>query len=82
MEWTTCPDPDCRAPAEVQWRAAVASTDAPVELAKVLCLHRHSFLLPVAMLATSDTYSLRSEPLVSETTQPTPDPGPGGASVG
>lgn len=65
MDWTTCPDPGCRQPAETQWRAAVASTDGPVELAKVLCLNRHSFLLPVAMLAKSDTYSLRSEPSVS-----------------
>lgn len=59
MDWTTCPDPSCRQPAEIQWRAAVPSTDGPVELAKMLCLNRHSFLLPVAMLAQPHIHALR-----------------------
>ena len=36
--------------AEVEWRQVTESTDGPVELAKVRCLRRHSFLLPVAHL--------------------------------
>lgn len=52
MHITTCPE--CGAPAEVQWRAVVGSTAGPTELAKVLCVRRHWFLLPVAMLAASE----------------------------
>lgn len=49
MDFTVCPE--CGAPAEVQWRAVLESTDGPVEHAKVLCAARHWFLLPVAELA-------------------------------
>lgn len=38
--------PECRAPAEVQWRSTVESTEGPVEVVKTMCLHRHWFLLP------------------------------------
>jgi hypothetical protein len=48
MELTVCPQ--CREPAEIQWRAVMSSTDGPVEHAKVLCVRRHWFLLPTAML--------------------------------
>jgi hypothetical protein len=44
--------PECGAPAEVVDRFALPSTDGPVEHAKVLCLMRHWFLLPVAALPT------------------------------
>lgn len=49
MELTVCPE--CGQPAEVQWRAVMESTDGPVEHARVLCVRRHWFLLPTAMLA-------------------------------
>ncbi|WP_130014331.1 hypothetical protein [Serinicoccus sediminis] len=48
MDMTSCPE--CGAVAEVQWRDVLESTDGPVEHAKVLCLQRHWFLLPVAWL--------------------------------
>jgi hypothetical protein len=49
MDTTSCPE--CGALAEVEWRAVLESTDGPVEHAKVRCLQRHWFLLPVAALA-------------------------------
>ena len=49
MDTTTCPE--CGALAEVEWRATVETTDGPVEHAKVRCIDRHWFLLPVASLA-------------------------------
>jgi hypothetical protein len=48
MELTTCPD--CGALAEVVWRAALESTDGPVEHAKVNCVAGHWFLLPSSRL--------------------------------
>ena len=51
MDTTTCPE--CGAIAEVEWRVTVESTDGPVEHAKVRCLGRHWFLLPVASLAAA-----------------------------
>lgn len=42
--------PECAAPAEVVDRFDLPSTDGPVEHAKVQCLARHWFLLPVAAL--------------------------------
>jgi hypothetical protein len=48
MDLTLCPE--CGALAEVQWRDVVGSTDGPVELAKISCVRRHWFLLPVAHL--------------------------------
>ena len=55
MDTTTCPE--CGAPAEIEWRAVLESTDGPVEHARVTCLRRHWFLLPVASLVTADTQS-------------------------
>ena len=49
MDFTTCPE--CGNAAEIQWRDVFESTDGPVEHAKVMCVDRHSFLLPVASLA-------------------------------
>lgn len=48
MDTTSCPE--CGVLAEVQWRDVLESTDGPVEHAKVRCLQRHWFLLPVASL--------------------------------
>ncbi len=48
MDLTVCPE--CGEPAEIQWRAVLNSTDGPIEHAKVLCLHRHWFLLPIETL--------------------------------
>lgn len=49
MEFTVCPQ--CTEPAVIQWRTVMESTDGPVEHAKVLCVQRHWFFLPTAMLA-------------------------------
>jgi hypothetical protein len=51
MDITTCPH--CGQPATVQWRAVLESTDGPIEHARIDCLNRHWFLLPVAMLDRS-----------------------------
>jgi len=51
MELTVCPE--CGAPAEIEWRDVMAGTDGPVEHAKVLCVQRHWFLLPTAMLVST-----------------------------
>jgi hypothetical protein len=48
MDMTLCPQ--CGALAEVRWRDVAESTDGPVEHAKVVCVRRHWFLLPVAWL--------------------------------
>jgi hypothetical protein len=45
--------PQCAAPAEVEWSDAVDSTDGPVEVVKIRCLHRHGFLMPAAGLLLS-----------------------------
>jgi hypothetical protein len=51
MDMTLCPE--CGALAEVRWRDVAESTDGPVEHAKVVCVRRHWFLLPVACLERS-----------------------------
>ncbi len=38
--------PECLLPAEVQWRADLASTDGPVAHLKIRCLAGHWYLLP------------------------------------
>jgi len=48
MDTTLCPE--CGALAEVLWRAVMESTDGPVEHARISCVRRHWFLLPVAHL--------------------------------
>jgi hypothetical protein len=55
MDTTTCPE--CGALAEVEWRDVAESTDGPVEHAKITCLQRHWFLLPVASLPRAATSS-------------------------
>jgi hypothetical protein len=51
MDTTHCPD--CGAPAEVEWRAVLESTDGPVEHARIRCAQQHWFMLPVSALATA-----------------------------
>ena len=53
MDTTTCPE--CGALAEVEWRDVAESTDGPVEHAKIRCVQRHWFLLPVASLPHAAT---------------------------
>jgi hypothetical protein len=48
MDTTLCPE--CGALAEIEWRDVLESTDGPVEHARVTCVRRHWFLLPVASL--------------------------------
>jgi hypothetical protein len=48
MDTTLCPE--CGGLAEVLWRAVAESTDGPVEHAKISCVRRHWFLLPLASL--------------------------------
>ena len=50
MDLTTCPE--CGNAAEIQWRDVVESTDGPIEHAKIVCVDRHWFLMPVASLAS------------------------------
>jgi hypothetical protein len=47
-DMTSCPE--CGHLAEVEWRAVLDSTDGPVEHARIRCVQRHWFLLPVARL--------------------------------
>jgi hypothetical protein len=49
MDMTTCPE--CGVPAEVRERHVLASTDGPIEHARVRCVGGHCFFLPVASLA-------------------------------
>lgn len=48
LELLSCPE--CHAPAEVEWRDVVDSTDGPVEHVKIRCLHGHWFLMPAERL--------------------------------
>ncbi len=57
IDTTTCPE--CGEPAEVQDRAAMASTDGPVEHVKILCVNRHWFLLPTDRLPSGDAGDTR-----------------------
>jgi hypothetical protein len=53
MDLVTCPE--CGQPADVVWRSSVASTDGPVELAKIRCAQWHHFLMPSAGLVPLGT---------------------------
>ena len=64
MELTTCPE--CGRPAEVEWRDVLESTDGPVEHARVTCVDRHWFFVPVAVLER----------------EPSPDPWPSSIGAG
>jgi hypothetical protein len=48
MDMTNCPE--CGHPAEVFDRHVLESTDGPVEHARVRCVQRHHFFLPVSRL--------------------------------
>ncbi len=48
MDTTYCPE--CGTLAEVEWRVVMESTEGPVEHARIRCLQRHWFFLPVAGL--------------------------------
>jgi len=50
MDLTTCPE--CGNLAEITSRDVFESTDGPIEHAKVVCVARHWFVLPVANLET------------------------------
>lgn len=52
MQFTYCPDPACGAVAEIVDRFALSSTDGALDHAKVVCLHRHWFMLPAQALVT------------------------------
>ena len=52
MQFTYCPDPACGAVAEIVDRFALSSTDGTLDHAKVVCLHRHWFMLPAESLVT------------------------------
>ena len=45
MDTTLCPE--CGTLAEVLWRDVIDSTEGPVEHAKIGCINRHWFLLPL-----------------------------------
>ena len=57
MDLTTCPE--CGNAAEITARHVFESTDGPIEHAKVVCVDRHWFVLPVASL---DSPSLERDP--------------------
>ena len=50
MDLTRCPE--CWAPAEIVDRDVLQSTDGPIEHARVRCLERHVFFLPVERLCS------------------------------
>ena len=51
MELTTCPE--CGAPAHIEQRHVLESTDGPIEHAKIRCVTGHWFFLSVTALAES-----------------------------
>lgn len=48
MQWTACPE--CGAVAAIRCRTVLPGTAGPVEHVGVLCLARHTFLMPVDAL--------------------------------
>ena len=57
MDTTVCPE--CGALAEVLWRDVLESTAGPVEHAKIGCMNRHWFLLPLWKLEQPKSPKLR-----------------------
>jgi hypothetical protein len=57
MDLTTCPE--CGAPAEVRDRHVLESTDGPIEHARIRCVQRHYFFLPVEQLSSSSGTPVR-----------------------
>ena len=56
IDLTICPE--CEATAEVLWRVTLDSTDGPIEHARVVCVHKHFFWLPVEALLPSPTLAV------------------------
>jgi hypothetical protein len=50
LDLIQCPDPTCRALAEVIDRFSLYSTDGPVEHVRTRCLQRHHFTVPAPEL--------------------------------
>ncbi|HEX4686029.1 MAG TPA: hypothetical protein VH228_04555 [Nocardioides sp.] len=50
MDMTSCPE--CGEPAEIVDRHVLESTDGPIEHARVRCVRRHHFFMPVSGLHT------------------------------
>jgi hypothetical protein len=48
LDLIPCPDPTCRALAEVIDRFSLYSTDGPVEHVRTRCIHSHHFTVPAA----------------------------------
>jgi hypothetical protein len=42
--------PDCGNPATIEWRDSLDSTDGPIEHVKIVCSHRHWFLMPASLV--------------------------------
>jgi hypothetical protein len=55
LQLTVCPDRECQLLAEIVDRFVLASTDGPVEHARVECLGRHIFTVPVSRLVRAET---------------------------
>lgn len=51
MDITICPQ--CREAAEIVDRHVLESTDGPIEHARVRCVQRHHFFLPVSRLSSA-----------------------------
>ena len=63
IETTTCPDPECQAPAEVLDQFDLASTDGPIEHIRTRCVIGHIFTV-----ATDRTYAKIGDPYPFSTT--------------
>ncbi|HLT11749.1 MAG TPA: hypothetical protein VK028_13255 [Micromonosporaceae bacterium] len=48
LEFVACPEPTCRAPAEVLDRVRLYSTSGAMEHVKTVCVRRHYFLVPAS----------------------------------
>jgi hypothetical protein len=57
MDMTSCPE--CGAPAEVVDRHVLESTDGPIEHARVRCVQRHHFFMPISRLRSADPVVVR-----------------------
>ena len=70
MDTTLCPE--CGTLAEVLWRDVIDSTEGPVEHAKIGCINRHWFLLPLCKLErpTSPEPSRHGKPAVLRDSRP------------
>jgi hypothetical protein len=67
--WDTTICPECGELAEVEWRDVLESTDGPVEHAKVRCVRRHWFLLPVASLVQPSRRTRTAAPQAVQTSR-------------